>query len=64
MQEYKQYVQAINKIYECLNIMKAKWDDQDNHNYIESIEEYKQIVIKYAEAFKVAIAPKKTEAEE
>ena len=64
MQEYKQYVQAINKIYECLNIMKAKWNDQDNHNYIESIEEYKQIVIKYADTFKSAITPKKVEAEQ
>ena len=52
MEDYKKYVQAVNKIYEYLNIMKAKWDDQDNHNYIESIEEYKPIVIKYADDFK------------
>lgn len=64
MREYKQYVQAINKIYECLNIMKTKFDDQDNHNYIESIEEYKQIVIKYAETFKIAATPQRMEDEE
>ncbi len=52
MQEYKEYVQAVNKIYEQLNIMKTKWNDQDNHNYIESIEEYKPVVIKYADSFK------------
>ncbi len=52
MQEYKYYVQAINKIYEYLNIMKSKWNDQDNHNYIESIEEYKSVVVKYADSFK------------
>lgn len=52
MEDYKKYVQAVNKIYEYLNIMKSKWNDQDNHNYIESIEEYKPIVIKYADDFK------------
>ena len=54
MQEYKEYVRAVNKIYEQLNIMKTKWNDQDNHNYIESIEEYKPVVIKYANSFKKA----------
>ena len=52
MDDYKKYVEAVNKIYEYLNIMKTKWDSQDNYNYIESIEEYKPIVIKYADDFK------------
>ncbi len=52
MQEYDKYVQAINKIYEYLNIMKSKWNNPDNHSYIENIEEYKPIVIKCSAYFK------------
>lgn len=51
MSDYNNYVQAINKIYECLAKMKSKWNDQDNYNYIESIEVYKDTVIKNANAF-------------
>ena len=32
--------------------MKAGWNSLDNRNYIESIEEYKQTVIKSANVFK------------
>ncbi len=52
MTDYNDYVQAINKIYEYLNIIKSKWNDQDNLNHIESIEEYKDLVVKMAELFK------------
>lgn len=52
MQDYNNYVKCINKIYECLATMKAKWNDQDNCNYIESIDEYKEMVIRNAEIFK------------
>ncbi len=52
MSEYNQYVTAINKIFDYLSKMQAGWDNLDNKNYIESIEEYKQSVIKYAEEFK------------
>ena len=32
--------------------MKAGWTDKDNLNYIESIEEYKTIVVNSLNAFK------------
>ena len=32
--------------------MKAGWDCLEHLNYIESVEEYKNAVIKYAEVFK------------
>ena len=35
-----------------LNKMKTNWTDQDNMSYIESIEEYKKVVIDSAESFK------------
>lgn len=52
MSEYNQYVTAINKIFDYLAKMKAGWNSLDNINYIESIEEYKQIVATSAEIFK------------
>ena len=52
MNEYNQYVTAVNKIFDYLSKMKAGWKSLDNSNYIESIEEYKQIVINAAENFK------------
>ena len=32
--------------------MKAGWNSQDNLNYIESIEEYKQLVVNSVNQFK------------
>lgn len=54
MTEYNQYVNAVNKIFDYLAKMKAGWNSLDNINYIESIEEYKQVVISSAEVFKTA----------
>ena len=54
MSEYNQYVTAINKIFYNLEKMKAGWNYLDNLNYIDSVEEYKQIVASKAEEFKKA----------
>ncbi len=59
MSEYNQYVTAINKIFDYLAKMKAGWNSSDNLNYIESIEEYKQIVINSAQGFKNNSHPRK-----
>ncbi len=45
MTEYDIYAQAINKIFEYLDLMKQKWDNQDNLNYIEEIEKYKETIV-------------------
>ena len=42
MSEYEQYVQAVNKIYGYLEAMKKVWTDQDNINYLDNLETYKQ----------------------
>lgn len=42
---YNQYVNAINKIFECINKMKIAWNSTDNIANIEKIEEYRNIVI-------------------
>ena len=52
MSDYNKFVTAINKVFDYLNKMKAGWNDQDNLNYIESIEEYKSIVVANANIFK------------
>ena len=57
MKDYNQYVTAVNKIFDYLAKMKTGWNSIDNINYIESIEEYKQIVIRNAEAFKTPVYP-------
>lgn len=57
MTEYNQYVTAINKIFEYLAKMKTGWNSLDNQNYIESIEEYKEIVINAANNFKNSQKP-------
>ena len=54
MSEYNQYVTAINKIFYNLEKMKAGWNYLDNLNYIDSVEEYKQIVASKADEFKKA----------
>lgn len=59
MSEYNQYVTAINKIFDYLSKMKAGWNSLDNHNYIESIEEYKQVVSNTAEIIKNSGSPSK-----
>lgn len=45
MTEYDNYITAVNKIYEYIEIMKQKLNNQDNLNYIEEIENYKQKLV-------------------
>ena len=49
-----------------LEKMKAGWNNLDNINYIESIEEYKQIVVNNVEQFKkqASVPPTNTENQE
>lgn len=61
MSEYDQYITVVNKIFDYLAKMKAGWNSQDNINYIESIEEYKQTVIKQLAIFTPPKAPAKLE---
>lgn len=51
MTEYEQYVNAVNKIYSYLEMMKTVWTDQDNISYLDNIETYKQVVINNANIF-------------
>ena len=52
MSDYNTYVTSVNKIFDYLSKMKAGWTSLDNKNYIESIEEYKKVVIQNADKFK------------
>ena len=63
MSEYNEYVTAINKIFDYLAKMKAGWNSLDNHNYIESIEEYKQAVSNMATIIKSNKSSKKEDQE-
>ena len=51
MSEYNEYVNSINKIFELLSKMREGYQNQDNLNYIESIEEYRDIIIDNAKIF-------------
>lgn len=64
MSEYNQYVTAINKIFEIVSSMKTNIKNQDNISYIESIEEYKNIVIENAKIFDNTIKPQNSNMEE
>ncbi len=55
MSDYNAYVTSVNKIFDYLSKMKVGWSSLDNKNYIESIEEYKQVVIENAEKFKTDV---------
>ena len=63
MSDYNKYVIAVNKIFEIVSKMKSNWKDQDNISYLESIEEYKQVVIDNAKTFS-NIQPKKVQTME
>lgn len=52
MDDYNRYVTAVNKIYDYLEKMKAGWNNSDNKNYIDNIDDFKNIVISQAEEFK------------
>ena len=55
MSDYNAYVTSVNKIFDYLSKMKTGWSSLDNKNYIESIEEYKQVVIQNANNFKTEV---------
>ena len=61
MSEYEQYVTSVNKIFNYLEKMKAGWNSLDNLNYIDSINEYKEIVISSVNIFDKKSSPKNTE---
>lgn len=52
MNDYNEYITAVNKIFDYLAKMRTGWDSLDNINYIEKIEDYKTIVISNVETFK------------
>lgn len=51
MSDYNKYVIAVNKIFNIVVKMKVEWPNQDNISYIESIEEYKQVVVDSVKMF-------------
>ncbi len=63
MNEYNDYVTAVNKIFDYLNKLRAGWDSQDNISHIENIEEYKRVVVANVETFKNPAPMPKSEEE-
>ena len=62
MSDYNAYVTSINKIFDYLTKMKIGWSGLDNKNYIESIEEYKQVITNSAEEIKTTKKKEKVES--
>ena len=54
--DYNAYVNAINKVFECLAIMKETWPNQGNLANIEKVEEYKQSVVEKSKIIQVELA--------
>ena len=52
MNDYNAYITAVNKIFDYISKMRAGWNGKDNISYIDSIEEYKQLVINTLNTFK------------
>ena len=52
MNDYKDYVTAINKIFDYVSKMKAGWNNVDNYANIEKIDEFKSLVANCADDFK------------
>lgn len=65
MDDYNQYVTAVNKIFDYLEKMKVGWSNTDNSNYIDNIGEFKNVVISKADEIKKppTIKLEKTSAE-
>lgn len=63
MSDYNKYVLAVNTIFEGIEKMKTNWTNQDNINYIETIEEYRQIVIDEAKRFSEDKSPEQNKVE-
>lgn len=51
--DYNQYATAINKIFECINMMKYAWPNPTNVGNIEKIEEYKNVIIQKSQELQV-----------
>lgn len=52
MDDYRRYVTAVNKIYDYTEKLKAGWNNLDNKNYVDSIDDFKNIVTSKAELIK------------
>ena len=50
MEDYNNFVDAVNNIYSCLAKMKRGWSNADNINYIEKIETLKDSIVEAAHA--------------
>lgn len=48
MNNYEKYVTEVNNIFSILEQLKKGWNNEDNLNFIEDINEYKDSVIKTA----------------
>lgn len=58
MNNLEKYQQEINTIYSCLEKLSNTWTSQDNINYINNINEYKEDAISFANSIKEIILAK------
>ena len=50
MSEYNEFVPAINKIFAAITIIKNKYTDKDNIEYLEKIISYQQQLIEISKS--------------
>ncbi len=56
--DYNSYANAVNKIFECINIMKEQWPNPTNIGNIEQIEEYRERVIEKSKVVQEELSKK------
>lgn len=52
MDNQQKYVNLINKIFECTEVLKKGYNNMDNINHITEIEEYNKSIVEALNQFK------------
>lgn len=48
MNDYNEYTNEINKIFNILDNLEKNWNNEDSKNYIENMQQYKSSIINFA----------------
>lgn len=48
MNNYNEYTNEINKIFNILDNLEKNWNNEDSKNYIENMQQYKSSIINFA----------------
>lgn len=52
MNDYNEYTNEVNKIFNILDSIEKNWINEDSNNYIDNIKNYKSTIINFANIIK------------